>query len=157
MPQLVKGGKYTFGWTRVGNTGRITIPPEALEEYQLKESVKLLLIPGSRTSGGFGLGRRESIGESQLGNLLNVFDVLEESPVAEGEFTERKGKPYGWVALREGGVTIPPETLKKFGIETGDKLLVIRGSGLAVGFAVRGPIVEEAGKHPELIVFEPDT
>jgi hypothetical protein len=33
MPQLVKGGKHTFGWSRVGKTGRIIIPPEALTEY----------------------------------------------------------------------------------------------------------------------------
>ena len=26
MPRLVKGGKYTFGWSRVGDMGRITVP-----------------------------------------------------------------------------------------------------------------------------------
>jgi hypothetical protein len=43
--------------------------------------------------------------------------------------------------------------LKLYGIEPGDDLLVIRGSGLALGFAVRGPIVEEARNHPELERF----
>lgn len=38
MPQLVKGGKHVFGWSRVGDTGRIIIPPEAMEEYHLKDS-----------------------------------------------------------------------------------------------------------------------
>ena len=32
--------------------------------------------------------------------------------------------------------------------------LVIRGSGLAVGFAVRGPIVQEARYHGKLPVCE---
>ncbi|MGD8456556.1 MAG: hypothetical protein PVF83_09240 [Anaerolineales bacterium] len=156
MPQLVKGGKHTFGWTRVGNTGRIRIPPEALEEYQLQEAGKLLLIPGSRTSGGFALGAQEAVAQSQLGNLTDISHMLEESLTVEGELIEDKGRPYGWVVLRDGGVTIPAGTLARFGVETGGKLLVIRGSGLAVGFAVRGPIVEEALKHPELLTFESD-
>ncbi len=39
-------------------------------------------------------------------------------------------------------------------IKMGDKLLVIRGSGLAVGFAVKGPIVKVAQKHKEIKVFQ---
>ena len=37
MPQLVKGGKYIFGWSKVGKEGKIKIPPEAYEEYNLKK------------------------------------------------------------------------------------------------------------------------
>jgi len=155
MPQLVKGGKHTFGWSSVGDTGRIIIPPEALEEYRLKESEKLILMPGSQTSGGFGLAPRESVRRSSLGVVVDVHPGLGEFQVPEGEVIEYKGKPYCWVKLRDGGVTVPPETLEKYGIRIGDKLLVIRGSGLAIGFAVRGPIVEEAKKHRELEVFEP--
>lgn len=33
MPQLVKGGKYIFGWAVVQNDGRIKIPDEAFTEY----------------------------------------------------------------------------------------------------------------------------
>jgi len=66
---------------------------------------------------------------------------------------ERGGRPHCWAELRGGRVVIPLETLAKYGIESGDKLLVIRGSGRALGFAVRGPIVEEADRHPELDVF----
>jgi len=29
MPQLVKGGKWVFGWVIVGFQGELTIPPEA--------------------------------------------------------------------------------------------------------------------------------
>jgi bifunctional DNA-binding transcriptional regulator/antitoxin component of YhaV-PrlF toxin-antitoxin module len=156
MPQLVKGGKYTFGWSRVGDTGRIIIPPETLEEWRLKESEKLILIPGSQTSGGFGLGSQESIRGSQLGALADVHRRLEVNLVSEGEVFEFKGRPYSWVKLRHGGITIPPGTLEKYGIRIGDRLLVIRGSGLAIGFAVRGPIVEEAKRHRGLAIFEPE-
>ena len=156
MPQLVKGGKYTFGWSRVGDTGRIVIPAEAVEEYRLKESEKLILVPGSKTSGGFGLASQESLKSSPLGSVVSTNPDIGEFRLPEGEIIEDKGRRYGWVELRNGGITLPPGTLEKYGIRIGDRLLVIRGSGLAIGFAVRGPIVEEAKKHPELAVFEPE-
>ncbi|MBN1993531.1 MAG: hypothetical protein JW953_12595 [Anaerolineae bacterium] len=157
MPQLVKGGKHTFGWCRVGAAGRIIIPPEALAEYRLQEKEKLILVPGSRTSGGFGLGSPEAVRKSPLGAVLDVHSGLREYRLPEGEVIEYNGRPYSWVELRHGGVAIPPETLKKYGVGIGVKLLVIRGSGLAIGFAVRGPIVAEAKKHPELEIFAPET
>jgi bifunctional DNA-binding transcriptional regulator/antitoxin component of YhaV-PrlF toxin-antitoxin module len=157
MPQLVKGGKHAFGWSRVSNLGRIVIPPEALVEYCLKESEKLILVPGSRTSGGFGLAPQKSMLRSPLGVVAEVHPRLGKLQMPEGEVVEYKGKPYCWVELRNGGVTIPPRTLEKYGIKIGEKILVIRGSGLAIGFAVRGPIIEEAKRHSELAVFEPNT
>ena len=153
MPQLVKGGKYAYGWSCVGDTGGIILPPEAVEDYLLKEFERLFLVPGSRTSGGFGLASQDLLEKSPLGNVLDAHPELKEFQVPEGEVIVNRGKAYGWVQLRNGGVEIPPRTLKHYGIKVGDKLLVIRGSGLAIGFAVRGPIVEEALKHDELEVF----
>jgi bifunctional DNA-binding transcriptional regulator/antitoxin component of YhaV-PrlF toxin-antitoxin module len=155
MPQLVKGGKHVFGWSRVGSTGWVTIPPEALEEYHIKEADRLIVVPGSRTSGGFGLASPESVKRSLLGVVMDIRPELAEFRIPEGEVVECQGKPHCWLQVRNGGVTFPPETLEKYGIAVGDKLLVIRGSGLAVGFAVRGPIVDEAGRHDELEMFEP--
>ena len=157
MPQLVKGGKHTFGWSRVGGTGRIVIPPEALEEYNLKESDKMILVPGSQTSGGFGLGSMESLKRSHLGAIMDARSGLGIFQEKEGEAIEYRGKLYCWVKLLGGGVVIPKEILDRYGVKIGNPLLVIRGSGLAIGFAVRGPIVEEAMKHRELEVFEPET
>ena len=73
---------------------------------------------------------------------------------AAGGLVEHERRPYCWVELRRGAIRVPPETLVRYGIRVGDRLLVIRGSGLALGFAARGPIVAEAKKHPELAVFE---
>jgi len=132
MPRLVKGGKYTYGWSRVGDEGRITIPPEALVEYGLQESEPLALVPGSRTSGGFGLAARRA---------------LSASPLRAAAFQDAP------LRLTRGGVKVPPVLLARCEVSCGDRLLVIRGSGLAIGFAARGPIVAEAEKHPELEVF----
>jgi bifunctional DNA-binding transcriptional regulator/antitoxin component of YhaV-PrlF toxin-antitoxin module len=157
MPQLVKGGKYTYGWSRVGEGGQIVIPPEALQTYHLQESEKLILVPGSRTSGGFSLGSREIVKESPIGTFLFDHPELDECRIAEGEAVTHNGKSYCWVELRHGGFVLPAGTLERYGIWPGDHLLVIKGSGLALGFAVRGPIVEEARRHPELMVFPPET
>ncbi len=35
MPQLVKGGKYVYGWSKVSTKGKIAIPDKAKEEYNL--------------------------------------------------------------------------------------------------------------------------
>jgi hypothetical protein len=153
MPQLVKGGKYAYGWSRVGHDGRIVIPPEALGEYGFQESEKLILVPGSRTSGGFGLASRSSLLKTPMGMIAESQPMLWNFATPEGEFVELNGKPYGWVALHDGAVTLSLTALARYGIELGDKLLVIRGSGRALGFTVRGPIVEEAKKHSDLKIF----
>jgi len=157
MPQLVKGSKHTFGWSRVGGTGRIVMPPEALEEYNLKEADKMILVPGSQTSGGFGLGSVESLKRSHLRAIMDARTGLGIFQEKEGEVIEYRGKLYCWVELKDGGVVIPLGILNRYGVKIGNKLLVIRGSGLAIGFAVRGPIIEEAKKHLELDVYEPET
>ena len=40
MPQIIKGGKYLFGWSKVGVKGKIKIPLEAYEEYCFEDIKK---------------------------------------------------------------------------------------------------------------------
>jgi hypothetical protein len=47
---------------------------------------------------------------------------------------------------RDGSVTLPPA----IAVKPGDRLLAVRGSGLALGFVARGPIYGGAAPHPEL-------
>ncbi len=155
MPWLVKGGKNVYAWTRVGYTGHITIAPEALEDYHMNDSDRLIILPGSKTSGGFGLLAWTSLNGSKMGIFAEVRPELWENQVSEGEVIEFRAKPYCWVKLNNGSIKLPPDTLKKYGIQILDKLLMVRGSGLALGFVLHGPLVEEAKRHNELEVFEP--
>ena len=157
MPRLVKGGKYVFGWSRVERNGTVAIPPEALDEYRMNESENLILMPGSRTSGGFGLSRSESLIKNPLGEVLKARPGLREYEIPEGRVIEYKDRPFCWIRLNRGHITIPPRTLGSYGLRAGDKLLVIRGSGRAIAFITKGPITEEAEKHKELPVFDPYT
>jgi hypothetical protein len=127
MPQLAKGGKWVFGWVVVGQGCEIRVPPEAWLEYGFQMRDDILFTSGSRRSGGFGVGRRE---------------VLARSPILARTLAEGRITKQGMVSL--------PQTLDA---KPGERLLVARGSGLALGFLQRGPIYDEALKHPELEVF----
>lgn len=154
MPQLVRGGKYVFGWSKVSGDGGILVPPEALEEYRLLGEHKVILLSGSGTSGGFSLTTLEALQASKLSTLVNALPDLANFRLPEGEILEHNRRFYCWVHLHRGFFVVPLRTLERYGIKTGDYLLSVRGSGLAIGFLVRGPIFEEARRHSEISVFE---
>ena len=154
MPQIVKGGKYIFGWSRVGEKGEIVLPVEAVKEYNLSDN--LYLLPGSRRSGGFGLTTPELIKDSPFADEVNKSPLAIFS-IPEGEPVEINGKSWCWVLFHENKqrICIPVKTLKIYGVNPGDLVLSVRGSRIALGLPVKGPIVEEAKNHPEIGLFEP--
>jgi bifunctional DNA-binding transcriptional regulator/antitoxin component of YhaV-PrlF toxin-antitoxin module len=155
MPQLVKGGKYVFAWSKVGKNGRIVIPDEAIQEYNFKTNNNVILMPGSKRSGGFGLTNLGLLKNSHLAVILEKNPQLAKYQVSEGGALEINGRTYCWVKLQDdGSIIVPIETLKRYGVNPGDCLLGVRGSNIAIGFPVRGPIIEEAKRHPELELFE---
>ncbi|MBN2116193.1 MAG: hypothetical protein JW730_06470 [Anaerolineales bacterium] len=129
MPQLVKGGKWVFGWSVVGPNGEAAIPPAAFDEYGFQPGEPVILLRGSQRSGGVGVARRETLAQSQI--------PLSKRALGEGRIDKDKR------------VIFPPQA----GFREGERLLVARGSGLALGFVQRGPIYEEAVRHPEIEVF----
>lgn len=128
MPQLAKGGKWVFGWAIVGLKKDVLIPTMAYKEYGFHQDNPVVFTQGSRRSGGFGLGRREIV----------ISSIIHSRIIGEGFI----GK--------EMHVSLP-ETVD---INPGEQLLVVRGSNLALGFLLRGPIIDEARLHPELEVFQ---
>jgi hypothetical protein len=132
MPRLVKGGKWAYGWVVIGPEGEITIPPEAWREFGFQAGDAAIFTPGSRRSGGFAVSTPELMAEVS-GRLEGATMRV----LARGRFAEGRQ------------VTVPPEVRGK----PGDRLLAVRGSRYGLGFVARGPIHEEAPKHPELEVF----
>jgi len=129
MPQLVKGGKWVFGWVTVGPGRELAIPPEAWDEYGFRVGDAVTFIAGSRRSAGFGLSH---------GRLLaDMATVLRVRALAQGHIEQ------------PGRVFVPAAV----GVQPGDRLLAVRGSGRALGFVAQGPIYEEALQHPELALF----
>ncbi len=154
MPQIARGGKNDFGWSKVGIDGKIVIPPEAIEEYLLDEDDRAILIPGSKTSGGFGLSSKRILEQSSLKNVLDNNPLLAEYKTPEGDIIKISRKKYCWVSIQKDGcIILPQNTMKSYRIKPGDYLVSIRGSNLAIGFVARGPIYQEAKKHPEIEEF----
>jgi len=129
MPQLVKGGKWVFGWVTVGREGGLRIPPEAWGEYGFQPGEEAVFLPGSRSSGGFGLSTPRL--------MAQMAGPMQTRILAGGSIGE------------DGQVKVPLPV----GVQAGDRLLAVRGSGRALGFVARGPIYEEALRHHALEVF----
>ncbi len=149
MPQLVRGGKYIFGWSKVAEDGSIRISPEALREYGYSDGDRLILMPGSKTSQGFSV--------SSLGKLGGTpfYDSVAASPLmgAElGETVDVGGRSMCWVRLESGVIRVPPETLRLYGVSPGTRVLGGRGSRVGIAFIATGSIIEEALKH-DLMCF----
>jgi hypothetical protein len=135
MPRLVKGAKWTYGWVVVGPGGEITIPPQAWQEFGFRAGDPAIFTPGSSKSGGFG------ISTSAL------------SAEAERRMGGAGPKELGRGEFGEGKLRLPAE----LGVSPGDRLLAVRGSCYALGFVARGPIYDEARRHPQLECFEPSS
>lgn len=128
MPQLTRGGKWVFGWTVVDQGKDILIPTMAYNEYGFHQDDPVVFTIGSRRSGGFGLGHREKV----------VSSIVRSRIIGEG------------IIGKEMSISLPAAVE----INPGERLLVVRGSSLALGFSLSGPIVEEARHHPELEVYQ---
>lgn len=155
MPQLVKGGKYIFGWSKIGPNGVIKIPEEASSEYKIENNENLIILNGSKKSGGFGISRPETLKSSSIGILLKDLPDLIKFKMPEGQIIEHRNRKFCWTKINENGYfTLSSEALKTYNVKIGDKLIVGRGSYLAIAFIAKGPIFREAEKHSELILFE---
>ncbi|BDZ72201.1 hypothetical protein [Methanobacterium petrolearium] len=152
MPQLVKGGKFVFGWSKIGKEGCVQIPDDVIREYGLHGEDKLILLSGSKTSGGFAVSRQKLIEQSIMKGLLLDHPEFKNYSLPEGRPVKWKGRHYCWVNINKHGILkLPLETLNCFNIKEGDKLLSIRGSNKACVFVVKGPIVETAINYKGVI------
>lgn len=156
MPQLSKGGKYVYGWSRISARGRIRIPGEALREYRLKVGDRIILMSGSRTSGGFGLTCKSFLRRSPLVCILDANPRLSSYRLEEGQ-PRKHGRGYlCWLEIRAGGTIVLPRAARTaYQLKTGDMLMSVRSSDIAIGFAAKGPLIAGGKKHPELVLFEP--
>lgn len=131
MPRLVKGGKWTYGWVVVGADRTIVIPPPAWRKYGFQAEEAAIFVAGSRTSGGFAISTPRLTAESDA---------------------KRGGvglRGLGCGRFGDERIVLPPE----IPVAPGARLLAVLGSCYGLSFIVRGPIYEEAIRHPELEVF----
>lgn len=126
MPRLVKGGKWVYGWVVVGPGLTLPIPPAAWRKYGFQAGGEILLLRGSRTSGGFGLA-----------NAATCPALLATRVLGRGRFD------------KDGRAALPASVP----VQPGDRLLAVLGSGHALSFLAQGPICQAAAEHTDIEVF----
>jgi hypothetical protein len=110
---------------------------------------------GSRRSGGFAVTTPRLLSGSPLSTVLQKFPRLRTFQMPQARVVRVQSRSFCWSTIDdEGYITLPYETLREYEVLPGDRLLTVKGSGLALGFALRGPLVDEALLHAEVEVFE---
>jgi hypothetical protein len=158
VPQLVKGGKYVFGWTVINKDYKVRIPDEAYVEYKFSETDKLILLSGSKSSGGFTILSPYTLVHSKLSNdIIRIAGYNKETnsfAINRLEINKQGERVVSWTYLdHEKYIRLSPEILSSLHLNTGDRLLVGRGSGLGPAFIAEGTIFEEALRHKTLVEY----
>jgi len=152
MPQLAKGGKYVFGWSKINPDLTIQLPPMAVDEYSISSENRVYLISGSKSTGGFCVTRKGLLYPSKIGNILSDTPALCAYRLAEGELIPYKGRRYCWLSISQKGILQFTDdiinSLSFCGIE---KLLAIRSSDIAFTMGAKGPLVEFAARFSGVI------
>lgn len=148
MPQMNRGGKFIFGKSLIREDGRVQIPPQAMEEYQITADGKVYLFTGSKVTGGFCVTRKGLLGPSKLGHILTENACLEDYTSPPGQFIRYKGRFYCWNAISETGeILLTKEMMDFLKIAPGMYLLSIRSSDIAFTMGAKGPLLERAENY----------
>ena len=154
MPQLVKGGKHVFGWSKVDKMGKIPIPPEAWIEYDYHIDDEVILVSGSKKSGGFSIIRLQIFLKSPLSNT-----PIDDSRYSKKQFPRNEifhhHNRYLFITklVANNEINLGVGVLDEYDVEVDTNLLAVRGSGLGLGLISKGPIYEEAKKHRDLPLY----
>jgi len=142
-----KGGKYIFGWSVIRENGEMTFPIKAVEEYKLQNESFVYIVSGSKQTGGFCVMPEPLLSRSKLQHILKENQTLADRNLQEGELISYKGRKYGWLTLKNGGVRLSDSLMQTLNIKTGDKLLTIRSSDIAFTLGVRGTLIQKAHEY----------
>ena len=94
MPQLVKGGKNAYGWSKVNESGKIVIPSGAFIEYKFSIAKYVYLLSGSKKSGGFGLTTLDLLKSSRFSDLLHDHPEFENPESVFGESIQYRSRVF---------------------------------------------------------------
>ena len=148
MPQLIKGGKFIFGKSLIGENGVIQLPTQAIQEYDITADGKVYLFTGSKSTGGFCITRKGLLEPSKLGHILTETPQLQNYTAQQGEFIAYKGRSYCWVEISKSGkITLTEKMTKFLRVEQGMYLLSIRSSDIAFTMGAKGPLLERAKNY----------
>lgn len=113
MPQITKGGKFIFGISHIREDLTIQIPEQAVHEYALTDIENIILITGSKATGGFCITTYSLLSSSKLCHILTDCPQLREQTLPMGKLITYKGRGYTWVPIGKGGIiSLTPELMR---------------------------------------------
>ncbi|AGT43376.1 hypothetical protein [Treponema pedis] len=148
MPQITKGGKYIFGWSKIRENGVIIFPTPAVQEYKLEQETFVYIVSGSRQTGGFCVMPEPLLLHSPLKHILQENPQLADRSLEEGTLISYKGRKYGRLALKDNGIRLSAALLHALELTAGDALLCIRSSNIAFTMGVKGSLIDKARAYP---------
>jgi hypothetical protein len=109
------------------------------------EEKRVIIISGSKRTGGFCVSRKGLLEQSALKDLFVVHPELISNGIQEGTFIKYKGRLYCWLSISENGVlTLTRDIIEMLEISKSQKLLSIRGSDIAFVMGAKGPLIQRA-------------
>lgn len=130
MPSLMPGtagAKEAYGISLVRSDLSLTIPPKALGQYEISDNDWVVLTTTPRGEGGFALLNKDRAEASVFGNYISRL----EKPDTPYWFQE---KAYCLTRVRDGGIHMTSRMLDAFHLNKGDRLMVVKGSTIAMSF-----------------------
>ena len=76
MPQMNKGGKFIFGISLIHSDGAVLLPAQAVNEYEIAKEGRVILLSGSKSTGGFCVTRKGLLENSRLSHILSENPTL---------------------------------------------------------------------------------
>lgn len=153
MPQLNKGGKFVFGWSKITDDFEITIPSQAIQEYDIVSEGRVILISGSKTTEGIIVSRLSLIKNSIFSNIFLRYPNFKNYSTKELELLPYKGRLYTWAYITpEGKLKLNNTIMEKLNLKIGSQLMSIRSSNIAFTMGAYGPLIKKGNEFPEEIL-----
>jgi hypothetical protein len=130
MPSLEPGkpgAKEAYGISIVGRDGSIRIPPMAFARYELNAGDLAVVVTTHRGEGGFALLNKTRAEATVFGKYIRQ---LEKPDVA----CWFQGKAYALTRVDLGTIRLAPELLEAYQLKTGNQLMVVKSTTVAMSF-----------------------
>ncbi len=132
MPSLspgTAGAKEAYGIVIIGNDACINIPPDALKRYGIEQNSLVLLTSTRKGESGFAI-------INSIKAQKTVFNkILKEISQMSG-ILNKNGRYYVITNIQNGKIFLNPEMMAAFNLKTGDKLLVIKSTTVAMSLSL---------------------
>ena len=124
----VAGAKEVYGISRMREGGEIVIPPRALVRYGIVDGESVILTTSHIGEAGFGLlveaKARRTILRRRLESLTKSMDLVQWIG----------GRAHARTSVNGGRIRLSQEMMDAFLLEPDERLLVVKGAAVAMGF-----------------------